>query len=759
MSYPPYKVNLLEKATTGTPFLRVPSYKRKRSHSSNSGHGDALETAVAADDGEDIESGKALPGPDELFEPASSTGVDVPALTKLAAESAEPQVEIPVGISRLHVVELPNLAMKPIYWSPVNDISSVTRATWFYKESLLPVEAEVANQLEAGYLRLEVWTETWDDELKSAAAVGAEGEAKVVHKLWPTDLPKESTSGSRPGTAPRSPPGNERTSLGERPARLGRLRLPASDLSHVAAEAHIHLPPEKGRRFAKSGVIYRNQAEAFILRPNLLPSAYYGRRPLAKIRKGVAVGIPVVRGFDWSEWEKMHPSKKTTLSMRAEEGAAASQSAAAGLRRGRGCPACLASEQQPKVTDLILVIHGIGQKLSQRFESFHFTHLINSLRRAIHVELADPAVQSTLRPGHGGIMTLPINWRATLSFDDDDDDNAFHGTGKKGRARPEFSLKDITPGGLPAVRNIISDVMFDIPYYLSHHKTTMIEAVVRDANRVYRLWCQNNPGFADTGRVHLIAHSLGSVMALDILSRQPTTLPTPTGPEPSLRFFDFDTKNLILSCLLPRKGRRTAGGDGEDAGLGGVTGDVDTYGCLAVDNIYNVLNDYDPIAYRLNSTVDRHYAASLQTAFLPSASTSLLSSLSQALLRPFTSTRTSTGPTGADDDHDHDHASDAHPRPSMPSTIELETHNFSREEVAEKRMYLLNDNGQIDYFLRPRSGPLDIQYLNMLSAHSSYWAAPDFVRFLVAEVARGGERPLRAMRAVKRTMKMTGGAR
>lgn len=42
-------------------------------------------------------------------------------------------VEVPVGVSRLHMVSLPVLQMKPIYWSPVNDIAIVSRATWFYR--------------------------------------------------------------------------------------------------------------------------------------------------------------------------------------------------------------------------------------------------------------------------------------------------------------------------------------------------------------------------------------------------------------------------------------------------------------------------------------------------------------------------------------------------------------------------------------------------------------------------------------------------
>lgn len=88
----------------------------------------------------------------------------------------------------------------------------------------------------------------------------------------------------------------------------------------------------------------------------------------------------------------------------------------------------------------------------------------------------------------------------------------------------------------------------------------------------------------------------------------------------------------------------------------------------------------------------------------------------------------------------------------LPSNVEMETHDFTREEIAEKRMLLLNDNGQIDYYLSGGGGPLNIQYLNMLSAHSSYWTLTDFVRFLVVEIARkqGRDGTLIGLRAEKK---------
>lgn len=70
-------------------------------------------------------------------------------------------------------------------------------------------------------------------------------------------------------------------------------------------------------------------------------------------------------------------------------------------------------------------------------------------------------------------------------------------------------------------------------------------------------------------------------------------------------------------------------------------------------------------------------------------------------------------------------------------------------------MLLLNDNGQIDFFLRYGGGPLEIQYLTMLGAHSSYWLLKDFTRMIVLEVGRasGKAGTLTGMRAIKKIIR------
>ncbi|PSN73278.1 hypothetical protein BS50DRAFT_568857 [Corynespora cassiicola Philippines] len=744
---------LLEPTTTGTPFIRAPS----RGDLNNLRRPGSVE-------------GRRRPAPHELdsykwdddMEPALSGPKDKgPAQSSSKAKSG-PSAKVPVGVSRLHHVAMDadSIRMEPIYWSPVNDIASVVRGTWFYKDTMMPVEIEVANMLEAGYLELQPWTETWKDELNSAIEVGALGEMKILHKLWPDkpvkveSRPNTSqqmlTTGLVQNTSPEDPndPEKERRNIVEHACDLIDVSTGPDGPDNKAAGDLEYTHNGYKNLYKKAGVIYANDKEAYLLRPSLQPSQYYGRRPLANyIRKGRSIGLCVVRGFDQDAWEKLHPSKNTPKAQKAREGVSTAQAGAPPSRRQKSDPE-LALSERPQVTDLVLVIHGIGQKLSERVETFHFTHAINAFRREVNVELGSNDVKRHLRKDMGGIMVLPVNWRLRISLEDD----------ASGEAEVEdpsvnkYTLKDITPETLPSVRGIVSDVMLDIPYYLStEHNPKMVSACIQEANRIYRLWCANNPGFSEWGRVHLVAHSLGSVMSVDILSQQPSVV-NPQFGDPSFPkeeipkdHFIFNTSSLFVcgspvgfflllkkAGLLPRRDKEKPGADSYETP--GVAGEQGTYGCIAVDNIYNIVNPYDPVAYRLNAAVDVTYAEMLRPAIIPSATTSWLS-----ISNPFRR-------------GDAAHTLHKPATVRLPSNVELETHNFTREEIAEKRAYLLNDNGQIDYFLKYGGGALEIQYLTMLGAHSSYWISRDFVRMIVVEVGRGlgKEGTVLAMRAQKK---------
>ncbi|KAI0378415.1 DDHD domain-containing protein [Hypomontagnella monticulosa] len=677
--------------------------------------------------------------------PCSPSSEDVPQFPLEPVEAPKAiSSDVTVGVSRLHAVSLPALQMKPIYWSPVNDIATVLRATWFYRDDMRPIDPTVANQLEAGYRELKPHTETWNDELRCAVDVGPLGEEKVSHPLWPktpSKSPKKSDDLMEPPIS-SNPFCAARCFHGEAAAQGNLMPDPNEDNSS---------PISTHRKFEQYHVIYKDETTAYLLKPSLKPSAYYGRRPVAKIMRGFTVGVPVVRGFDYEAWTRKHEKKPGQQNQRFVSMPSSSQDPT-----DDDCLACKADEERAQVSDLVLVVHGIGQKLAERVENYHFTHAINAFRRAINVELRNDAVRGVLRQGLNGIMILPVNWRQNLSFEDGgpmkEEDKEHYTPGG-------FTLKDIEPKTIPAVRSMISDVMFDIPFYMSHHKPKMVAAMVGEANRVYRLWCQNNPNFAEKGRVHLIGHSLGSVMCVEVLSRQPTIIPPLQLTKPlQLKHFEFDTKNLFLlgspaafflllerGALLPRKGRRKPGADLTDVMSKDIGGEAGLFGCIAVDNIYNIMAREDAVAYLLNGTLDPMYAASLKTAYVPSTSTSFLQSIGNTMMSIVPGHSNAVPVGGAN-------APIARP-PTMrlPSQLELEVHDFTREEIAEKKAFLLNDNGQIDYFLRSGSGPLELQYLNMLSAHTSYWVNHDLIRMLCMEIGRnpGKTNTLPAMRAVK----------
>lgn len=430
---------------------------------------------------------------------------------------------------------------------------------------MIPVEPAVANQLEAGYRELRPYSEEWKVEISCAVDVGAEGEEKVSWPLWPRSAPQ---------TAPKS--------IGQEPvepeissdpfcaAHCYRGEAAAEGTLQPAVGGKTEATDEQPRNYASYHVIYKDASLAFLLKPSLRPSAYYSRKPVSKIVKGLTIGVPVVRGFNRNAWDELHEKRKMANKVKATQRNNPNTDQHQNMPQ-RTCSGCEADRKHAQVTDLVLVAHGIGQKFAERVESYHFTHAVTAFRRSINIEVESGIVNPLLRERFNGIMVLPVNWRHTLSLEDGGP------VGEEDVAPMDsFGLKDIEPGTIPAVRGLISDVMFDIPFYMSHHKPKMIQALVAEANRVYRLWCRNNPGFAQNGRVHLIAHSLGSVMAVEILSKQPDT-PGPldlSRPMPESNYFEFDTTNLFLlgspagfflllerGSLIPRRGRQKPGAE------------------------------------------------------------------------------------------------------------------------------------------------------------------------------------------------------
>ncbi|KAF3035666.1 hypothetical protein E8E12_003502 [Didymella heteroderae] len=185
-------------------------------------------------------------------------------------------------------------------------------------------------------------------------------------------------------------------------------------------------------------------------------------------------------------------------------------------------------EQGREIEHLLLVTHGIGQRLGMRMESINFIHDVNTMRKSFKSVYANsPDLQALnsevdSETKNSRIQVVPIVWRHLLDFPKQSlkHNRKEHDLGDLDHEDHEFpSLEDITVDGVPAVRNFLTDLALDILLYQSPaYKGHISRIVVAELNRIYRLFKERNPSFK--GRVSLVGHSLGSAIMFDILCLQ-----------------------------------------------------------------------------------------------------------------------------------------------------------------------------------------------------------------------------------------------
>ena len=186
-------------------------------------------------------------------------------------------------------------------------------------------------------------------------------------------------------------------------------------------------------------------------------------------------------------------------------------------------------DQEREIEHLLLVTHGIGQRLGLRMESVNFVHDVNTFRKTLKaVYNASPDLQSlnsevNKLPKNCRIQVLPINWRHKLDFPKQSlkHNRQEHDLGDAGFGEEEDypNLDDISVEGVPAVRNLITDLALDILLYQSPaYKNHISRIVLEECNRIYKLFKERNPSF--NGKVSMVGHSLGSAIMFDILCMQ-----------------------------------------------------------------------------------------------------------------------------------------------------------------------------------------------------------------------------------------------
>lgn len=460
---------------------------------------------------------------------------------------------VPVNEDYLFDVVIEKRELEPAYW--LGPVYEVRRGSWFYPEGsrLRPCEENLANQLEEGYLKIAPWRQN----LRAPARATSQSPARSGPML--AEGSKNSPSKSEVAS----------TDTGGSPKLL------------AAESQKPEQAPNSYRLFGShmnTTVSYQDSTTAWLASDDFMSrmsntlAGYSGF--------GAFSGTKVVRGYSQTTGTKAPDSVKIsdaeakpikrrsappeTLSSKdeseekgesEEEGTTAPPKRTALERQlsslagepGNESSEDLAEEarqQEEKemedykevdgddqgrpIEHLVLVTHGIGQRLGLRLDSINFIHDVNTLRKTMKAVYANApdlqALNSQFKDADKNcrVICLPIMWRHLLDFPKqsvrqnkkeydlgdieviDEDDYP--------------SLSDITVDGVPSVRNLITDLAMDVLLYQSAYREHIAGIVQRECNRVYRLFKERNPDFS--GRVSLCGHSLGSAVFFDILCRQ-----------------------------------------------------------------------------------------------------------------------------------------------------------------------------------------------------------------------------------------------
>lgn len=364
------------------------------------------------------------------------------------------KVKVPVNEDYLFDVDVENRELGPAYWlGPVYD---VRRGTWFYsvRNGLTPCDENLATQLEEGYLKIRPWTFPPEEQARSRAAsqnrsrptsLRIEGDPKSV-------LASPNTPSFPPGGSPNLKPSDaEGHSGGD---------VSPSQSSHKTFRlfgAHMN-----------SMVTYQNATTAWLLTDDFMSrmgSTMYERFAGG----GHFAGVKLTRGYmdvnkadkgeerpdgaakdlpgERKETDKEKPEQET--SDEAEAVPSASEKRMQRLERQMSALVEPASEdregqeeearkrdekemedgyshdegsQGREIEHLILVTHGIGQRLGLRIESVNFVHDVNTLRKTIKdTYLESPDLQALngdvgKERANSRIQVLPVCWRHLLDF-------------------------------------------------------------------------------------------------------------------------------------------------------------------------------------------------------------------------------------------------------------------------------------------------------------------------------------------------------
>lgn len=489
-------------------------------------------------------------------------------------------VKVPVNEDYLFDVDIEERELAPTYW--LGPIYDVRRGSWFYQEgsTLKPCDENLATQLEEGYLKVKPWRYTSTSSQQTApqararpVSMNPESGINNFGDTADSKLPKKISADDLRG---RSNEEVENSSTIPTKFQLQTQRLFGSYMNSVVTyqDATVAWLLTDDLLSRMSSTVYQRFAGGGHLGGTKVVRGY---TETTKSKDNKPEADEAVKTGDLGAAVSPADSKKMLSSSRKNSGHtgdmqntqdsetqrkkdndAQSESKLAKLERQMSNLVSSAEPEDPvrqeeevrkrdqdeiqedyreadgddqarEIEHLILVTHGIGQRLGLRMESVNFIHDVNVLRKTLKsVYETSPDLQALNSeveklPKNCRVQVLPVVWRHLLdfpkqSFKQNRKEQDLTDADTFGDEEEYPSLSDITVEGVPAIRNLITDLALDILLYQSAYREHIAGIVQRECNRIFELFIQRNPQF--NGKVSLIGHSLGSAILFDILCRQ-----------------------------------------------------------------------------------------------------------------------------------------------------------------------------------------------------------------------------------------------
>jgi hypothetical protein len=463
----------------------------------------------------------------------------------------------------------------------------------------------------------------------------------------------------------------------------------------------------------------------------------------------------------------------------------------------------LDDEIDGRVDHLVLVVHGIGEML-RTIDLFglaipNLSSIVDccAFLRKNHSEVQDahfshmyPSAASDTSTSTGRVEYLPVEWHEAFTIlsqrrmhpKDESCDGKHAGGLTRGSTNgfqgDQVMMRDISLRTIPNMREFANDTLLDVLYFMSpEHHDVIIDIVTSEMGTVVERF-RRLTNF--NGRVSIVGHSLGSIIAWDILSHQIPIETKPGIPDvPSQKSIDsiagYMTPSTEMSYVYGYEPEVTseASYSNQEVGVMYPTAkrfpsriypqldfDVDNFFLLGspvavflmirnqrkpltedfalpgCSRVFNIFHPYDPVAYRLEPCIDPRNADLEPTIMTHWNGGFRVHYQTKRLWRKFIDTTWQTQQNVVE-------AFEA--RMAAMGLIDSAVNNTidddlsSSDRSAESRANrfttgALNQGRRIDYMLQEKEIENANEYVAALAAHSSYWIEKDLSLFIARQI-------------------------